>query len=510
MRYWNLVAVALANVCVGSNSIAQTPPSNAPQPVTNFTWRAPASETRGPAIMTVDQSATVENGLRATSNSLPLAAALRPNQDSRWWVANRQEPTDPALQDRQSSVSDQVDIPEKQDPVKSAAPVAEDLAPGPLPDSARASTIIAAPETNLPSLVQQPALSVFDQGDSIATNYCNRDCRNSSCNLGCEKKLFGTNCNGLEIGGWTSLGYHNRNILPFNDRKAEANLHQQWLYFDKQAGVTSNWGYRADVLYGIDAQNTQAFGNGPTGAPTGWDNSWDYGSYGFALPQLYLQYNSNLWDVKVGKFFSPFGYEVVAAPQNFFYSHSYTMNFIQPFTMTGVLGERQMTDTSSAILGVTSGWNTGFDRNDGGFNLITGLRRQLNDSMRLALTSSIGDTGVRDSGIMNSGVLQMKLTDTVDYVFQADVLNLQDNNEFGFVQYLFREVSPCLKLGTRLEWWKSDQLFTDTKSTYEFTLGANYRANANLTLRPELRFDWGAAAIDPGTPIVGIDAVLTY
>ncbi len=510
MRYRNMVAVALAITCVGSNSIAQTQLSNAPQPVTNFTWRTPSSETRGPAIMTVEQSATVENELRATSNSIPLGAPLRPNQNTRLMVANRQEPTDPALQDRQSSVSDQAAIQEKPDLVESTEPVAEVAAPAPLPDSARAAKISAAPETNHSSLVQQPALSVFDQGDSDATNYCNRDCRKNFCNLGCEKKLFGTNCNGLEIGGWTSLGYHNRNILPFNDRKAEANLHQQWLYFDKQAGVTSNWGYRADVMYGIDAQNTQAFGNGPTGAPTGWDNSWDYGSYGFALPQLYLQYNNNLWDVKIGKFFSPYGYEVVAAPQNFFYSHSYTMNFIKPFTMTGVLGERHLTDTTSAILGVTSGWDTGFDRNDGGFNLITGLRRQLNDSMRLALTSSIGDTGYRDSGIMNSGVLQMKLSDKVDYVFQADVLNLQNNNEFGFVQYLFREVSPCLKLGTRLEWWKSDQLFADTKSTYEFTMGANYRANSNLTLRPELRFDWGAAAIDPGTPIVGIDAVLTY
>ncbi len=359
----------------------------------------------------------------------------------------------------------------------------------------------------------EPTLSVQSNATpEEVSNYCDRDCRKPWCNLGCERKLFGQNCRGLDVGGWVSLGYHNRNNILVNNRKSEANLHQAWLYFDNAASQDSmDWdiGYRIDMLYGIDGQDLQAFGNAPTGAPTGWDNSWDNGSYGSALPQAYVQFANAIWDVKVGKFFSPFGYEVIGARDNFFYSHNYTMYLSEPFTMSGVLAERRISDTRSVIIGATAGWDTGFENNSGG-NLITGMRVQPNQYVDLALTTSLGDTGARGTGTMSSAVAQMQLTSNLKYVFQADVLNLEDNQEFGIVQYLFRDVSDCVALGARLEWWKSDQLFADTKSTYDFTLGANIRANANITLRPEVRWDWGAAAVDPGATIIGFDAVMTF
>lgn len=342
---------------------------------------------------------------------------------------------------------------------------------------------------------------------------CCRDCSRDWCNLGCEKKLFPTYCNGLEIGGWFSHGYHNRETIMTNNRRDEWNLHQAWLYVDKTASRdTCNWnlGYHTDILYGIDAQDLQAFGNGPTGAPSGWDNNWDFGEYGWALPQLYVQFANYDWDVKVGKFFSPFGYEVIGVPDNFFYSHSYTMYNSEPFTMSGVLAERRMSDTKSVAVGATAGWDTAFESNEGGGNVIFGTRNQINEDINLAITNSWGDAGTRGNGRLTSAVAQVALTESIDYVFQADVLNLDDNNEFGVVQYLFKEISPCISVGSRLEWWKSDQFFANTRSTYGYTMGANIRRTANTVIRPELRFDWGAAAIDPGTPILGIDAIVTF
>jgi hypothetical protein len=389
------------------------------------------------------------------------------------------------------------------------------------PDAAKYDfTAPAAPQTNaadaqLAGDAPRPQLEPLagEAGDS-ETEYCSRSCRpRPTCNLGCEKKLFPKNCNGFEIGGWISQGYHNRDNILVNNRRREWNLHQAWLYAGKEASQDScdwDFGYRADLLYGIDAQDLQAFGNSPTGAPTGWDNSWDNGSFGWALPQLYVQFANIDWDVKVGKFFSPFGYEVIGATDNFFYSHSFTMYNSEPFTMSGVLAERKVSDTKSYVVGVTSGWDTGFESNDGGANLIFGTRDQLTDNIALAVTNSWGDTGVRGSGALTSAVAEVGLTDSVDYVLQADVLHLGTNQEFGIVQYLFREINPCLSLGARLEWWKSDQFFTSSRSTYNYTVGANYRHNANLTIRPELRFDWGAAAVDPGAPIIGFDVVRTF
>ena len=352
-----------------------------------------------------------------------------------------------------------------------------------------------------------------DAGDG-EKDYCSRDCRNRCwCKLGCEKKLFPQYDNGLEIGGWLSQGYHNRNNILLNNRRREWNLHQAWLYAGKEASQDScdwNVGYRADLLYGIDAQDLQAFGNGPTGAPSGWDNSWDNGSFGWALPQLYVEFAKQDWNVKVGKFFSPFGYEVIAATGNFFYSHSFTMFNTEPFTMSGVLAEKQVSDRKSYVFGVTAGWDTAFDNNEGGGNVIFGTRERLTDDINLAVTNSWGDAGTRGSGSLTSAVAEVELTDSVDYVLQADFLNLGTNQEFGIVQYMFKEINPCLSLGARLEWWKSDQFFQSTRSTYGYTVGANYRRNANLTIRPELRFDWGAAALDPGAPIIGFDVVRTF
>ena len=373
------------------------------------------------------------------------------------------------------------------------------------------------PETVIPPTtesVQAPSAApvVADDADEAETDYCQKPPRRSWCNLGCERKLFGETGNGLQVGGWLSGGYHNRNNPLLNNRKGEANIHQLWLFADKAADRCGDWntGYRADILYGIDAQDFQAFGNAPTGAPSGWDNSWDNGSYGWALPQAYLQVANQDWDIKLGKFFSPFGYETLGATGNFFYSRSFTRFNTEPFTLSGVLAERTIANGDSYLIGATAGWDTGFDSNSGG-NLIFGRRRQIGDFINLTSMTSMGDTGFRGVGIMSSNVAEVRLTDAVQYVLQFDTLNLGNNQEFGIVQYLFRDVTECLALGARLEWWKSDLPFGGpTRSTYNFTVGSNYRVNSNLILRPELRFDWGALAVSPGQPIIGFDAVMTF
>ena len=358
---------------------------------------------------------------------------------------------------------------------------------------------------------QNPALMV-DSAAGELPNYCCRNCSRHTCELGCIKRVFGQTPGGLEVAGWGSFGYHNRNNIVFNDRKGTINAQQVYLYAQKQAERTADWnlGFRTDLVYGLDAQKTQAFGNPETGAPTAWDNSWDYGAFGWALPQAYVQFANCDWDVKVGKFFAPMGYEKFQSPQNFFYSHSYAFRYMQPRTLSGVLGEKRVRDNATIHIGASVGWDSAFQMNNDGFVILTGFNLQPNSNVNFSASSSYGDTGYRGTGTLNTGVAQLQLTENVQYVLAGNVLNLRDNNEFGFTQYLFRDISCCFGLGARLEWWKSDQIFPDTKSTWEFTMGANYRPKANITFRPEVRWDWGAGAIDPGAAIVGIDAVILY
>lgn len=495
----NWTAFALSSLLSGSAAVAQY------QSTENYAWRASGSSTQrsdynyrgNEHLIAAPQAIGNPHGQFARpsvlSASQPIGSGTRMNfrQDDQPLLDQQ-----PSASDLRSSQQDVPPVPQGQAPIQSPdLPPLRSTQSAPLP-----------PQGQSGSIANQPGLSVRDMGDPQP------ECEYIPgwCNLGCERKIFGSTPNGFAIGGWNQTGYHSAPTLGFNDRPDQWNVHQQWFYAEKRPVNCTGWGFRTDMMYGIDAQNIQAFGNPVTGAPDGWDNSWDYGSYGWALPQAYVSYQNCDTYVKMGKFFSPFGFESIASPQNFFYSRSYARNFIEPFSMTGALVERQVSDQQSILAGASAGWDTGFDQNSSGFTGIIGARTQFGDNVSLASTASLGNTGYRGEGWMNSHVLQVQLSKKVRYVLQGDMLNLGTNQEFAIVNYLFREFNPCLTAGTRLEWWKSDQIFPDTRSTWSLTNGLNFRPHANVTIRPESRMDWGAAAIDPGKLIFGVDAIITF
>ena len=139
-------------------------------------------------------------------------------------------------------------------------------------------------------------------------------------------------------------------------------------------------GGRFDFMFGSDAIFTQAYGvpafDVNTGQPLARSN-WDLDLccastryYGIAIPQAYAEAYvpvGNGLNVKVGHFYTPIGYESVPAPDNFFYTHAYTMQYGEPFTHTGVLGNYKINKNWS-FLGATTtgsatgGWDGGFDK----------------------------------------------------------------------------------------------------------------------------------------------------
>ncbi|TWT76010.1 hypothetical protein Pla123a_27960 [Posidoniimonas polymericola] len=339
----------------------------------------------------------------------------------------------------------------------------------------------------------------------------------------------------MEIGGWTQLGYHSdytplsrpgagNQGLSFNDMPHRLNLHQQWLYFERVADGSCglDFGFRFDVMYGSDAQKTQAFGNpGAANRYFGsWDASLDHGEYGWAMPQLYGEVAFGDWSVIAGHFFTLVGYEVVTAPDNFFYSHSLTMFNSEPFAHTGVLATYSGLDGVTLYGGWTAGWDTGFDQANGGSNYLGGFSGDIGDDITVTYISTIGNFGARSSGgsgYSHSIVLDFTLTDSLNYVLQSDYVDYVDqsgaglsDDQLGINQYVFYDLNDCVALGARLEWWKSDGV-----SYYEMTYGMNYRVNSNMILRPEIRHDWsptsGAYADNSDHQTTfGIDWILTY
>ncbi len=289
-------------------------------------------------------------------------------------------------------------------------------------------------------------------------------------------------------------------------------------------------GGRIDYLYGTDGPNTQAFGT----AQRGWDNEWDNGGqYGHAIPQLYAEAGYGDLSVKAGHFYTIIGYEVVQATGNFFYSHAYTFNFSEPFTHTGVLAQYTPTDDVTVWGGYSFGWDSGFD--DNGDAWLGGVSASLTDDLTLTYASVAGRfaepwsgvTALPISGYMQSVVADYAVTDSLQYVFQTDLLttdfsdgtNARDT--VGINQYLLKTINDCWGVGARFEWWNVEEGAAPDADVYALTLGVNYRPHANVIVRPEIRWDWnddqvqvGGADLlevnDDDQTTFGVDTILTF
>gem|GEM_PF-421367 len=370
-------------------------------------------------------------------------------------------------------------------------------------------------------LGQKPNLSVQPECTQCGDWGCS-SCRFKS-HGGCSinKLLYGNAEPTVSVGGWFQAGYHSESNGLFNNRPDNLNLHQGWLYAEKAATSESPIGFRADIMYGIDGTDTQAFGN-DTGE-WDFDNGFDFGAYSWAIPQLYAEIAINDWTIKAGHFFTLVGYEVVTAPDNFFYSHAITMYNTEPFTHTGILASRSISDKLEIYAGWTLGWDTGFDQFEDGSSWLGGFSFSPMDEISFTYISTAGNFGARgDDAYSHSMVLDLTLSKSLNYVVQSDLLRVAGTGEdnVGINQYLLYSVNDQLGLGARLEWWKGDVLTgyaphggvlpaDGSLSYYAATFGVNYRPMANFVARPEVRYDWSPAA-DYDEVYFGIDAIFSF
>ncbi len=333
----------------------------------------------------------------------------------------------------------------------------------------------------------------------------------------------------VTVGGWSQWGYHTRNDGVFNTYKNQLQAQQQWLYVEKIADGSEGvgFGFRMDVMYGTDANNTQAFGNNP--GEFDFQNGWDHGQYGWAMPQLYGEVAMGDVSVKAGHFFTPIGYEVVGAPGNFFYSHAFTHNFSEPFTHTGILATHAISDDVTGYYGWTYGCDTGFDQFHGGSSFLGGASVAVFDELTTSYILTAGNLGWLGDGYMHSLIFTYTINEKLTYIFETDYVDTNADaigdggstyHTIGANNYLIYWMSDRLGFGGRAEWWKANGV-----SYYETTLGFNIKPHANFNIRPEVRYQWAPAGnafsgvkngnnpagvpLDEGT-IFGVDAILTF
>jgi len=324
---------------------------------------------------------------------------------------------------------------------------------------------------------------------------------------------------------FTGLSQSQGDLLDTNDVPDDVRLQQTWLYVEKKADTSSscwNLGYRGDIVYGTDAQMTQAFGN----ENNGWDKSFDHGIYGWALPQAYAELGGNDWSIKIGHFYTPMGYEVFPATGNFFYSHSLEWFNSEPITHTGVVGTYTASECMTWYAGWTLGWDTGFDQFGNGNNFLGGFTRKLNDDVSFTYLTCVGNLGFRSGdefGYSQTVTTTVNLSEKNQYILQSDYIHSdgflgdpnQSETDFGVANYLLHTINDCWKSGVRMEWWKSNGVaLGDSISFYELTGGLNYKPYANVTIRPEYRYQWTpaeqAAGFDFNRDIFAVDAIFTF
>ncbi len=211
-----------------------------------------------------------------------------------------------------------------------------------------------------------------DVGDSISDSVADMSDSMSSLR---EADLFSDNSagsftDGLRMGGWVEQGFTwnpdsptNRQNNPefFNDRANEYQLNQLYLYLEKPVehnGSDWDFGGRIDVVFGTDFRFVTVPGlEEHDNASRRW-NGGQPRFYGLAMPQMYAEIASpNGVSIKLGHFYSTMGVERFAAPDNFFYSHSYVYTFGEPFTFSGALASMDVTDSITAHGAITTGWD---------------------------------------------------------------------------------------------------------------------------------------------------------
>jgi len=318
---------------------------------------------------------------------------------------------------------------------------------------------------------------------------------------------------GFEVGMWGSAGItgntnggkssnggaFNNSPIGFNDRVNEVLLNQLNFYIERSVTKGDDWdvGMRMDIMYGTDARFTQA---------SGWDDKWT-GNSNLAMPQLYMEVYAPLGNgvtAKLGHFYTTIGYEVVPSPDNFFYSHAYTMLYAEPFTHTGGMLSYDIDDNWSINGGAVVGWDNMTD-NAGAWSFLGGGSWTSNDqasSVTVQLISGdISDTEASNR-TMYSIVATHDFTDNFHYVFQhdfgtqrrADSVDQKAGNWFGINQYFVYDIMDQLSVGLRAEWFNDKggaQRVNEVGANYlAASFGVNYTPLPWLKFRPELRLDW--------------------
>ncbi|PHS15266.1 MAG: hypothetical protein COA78_05375 [Blastopirellula sp.] len=367
--------------------------------------------------------------------------------------------------------------------------------------------------------------------------------------------LFPQDYCGFNLNGWINGGFVGNTSSPaskFNgpynavDRSNEGMLNQLYLVAEKGLpDCCSGWGARVDLLYGEDFYLAESIGleKRPDGS-SHWNNQY----YGLALPQAYGTWGNNELSVQFGHFYSVVGYEGLMAPDNFFYTKSYSYQFAGPFTHWGGQINWNTNCGWAFQVGLHNGWDA-LDREEDSIGFVAKAKYDFDCGAWSSFAITTGDEASNPGGLDFNGsstnrtryswLVSLPVTCRMEYVFhhwlgtqQAGTVSGEPAHWYGVDQYLYYTMNDCWKAGLRFEWFRDEdgtRVGLNRSSNpntpsfegnfYSISGGLNWTPTHNLIIRPEARVDWyngdaGTLPFDDGSDdsqvLLSIDATLLF
>lgn len=287
----------------------------------------------------------------------------------------------------------------------------------------------------------------------------------------------------------------------FDTEANNFNVQAAELVFEKLPADEGGVGFRADLYFGQDAEVI---------TPTGSIRDQ------FDLEQAYIQLKPNGFNlpignwqwIKIGKFVTMHGAEVIEAKDNWNFTRSILFGYAIPFTHTGIRAGYQLTDGLSGYLGVNNGWDNVKDNNKTksveaalawtplkklSFNLagMYGPERASNDHSQRALIDFVTIYKLHP---------KWTLMLNADYGHEEDGVTAgKDGAWSGVAGYLKYDATDKISLASRTEFFSDRQGLRVTSATaqdlWETTLTFELRPYKNLITRLEYRHDGSSSNI---------------
>ena len=313
----------------------------------------------------------------------------------------------------------------------------------------------------------------------------------------------------------------NTNTLRVFDTRSNGFLiNNAQLTIEKPVSTESPMGFKTELMFGTDAEVVGGV-TGGLGA-----NAHTHGQSGetavsdeVELQEAYAEYLAPLGnglDVRIGKFATLHGAEVIEAKDNWNISRSFLFGYAIPFTHTGGRATYAWNDKLSTTVGVSNGWDLVDDTNKAKTVEFNVTATPL-DGVSLCSTYMFGAEQAGDNtnqrhlldlvlGWQPIEPLQLKLN--YDYADEDDGGGSADNAVWhGLAAYARYALTEKAAIAGRMEYLNDADgvrtAFTsgingvtdDDIRLYEFTLTGEYKLTDHLLTRLEYRHDTANAEV---------------